>query len=86
MMRTGWEGNDSPTTYCHNKAAKKREPEDFSFGFFVSESGEGHNILWHVKKIPGFSMFFFPLEPLCPGESCGIMIVTVIIYEGIYEH
>ena len=86
MMRTGWEGNDSPITYWQKRAAKKREPKGISFGFFVSPRRKIHNILWHVKKIPGFSMFFFLSGPLCPGESCDIMTVTVIIYEGIYEY
>ena len=43
-------------------------------------------MMWRNKKIPDFSMFFFPLGPLCMGESCGIMTVTVIIYEGTYEY
>ena len=86
MMRTGWEGNDSPITYWQKYAAKKREPKGISFGFFVSGGKIIHNILWRVKKIPGFSMIFFPPGPLCLGESCDIMTVTVIIYEGTYEY
>ena len=68
------------------KGSEETGTEGLSFGFFVSPRRKIHNILWHVKKIPGFSMFFFPSGPLCPGESCDIMTVTVIIYEGIYEY
>ena len=76
MMRTGWDGNGSPITYWQKPAAKKREPEGFSFGFFVSREGMSHNILCRDKKIPGFSMFFFPFQPLCRDKSCVIMTLT----------
>ena len=85
-MRTGWEGNDSPITYSQKSIAKKRERSGSSFGFFVFPKDSSHNILCPSKKIPGFSMFFSPFQPLCPGKSCVIMTVTDELYEGIYEH
>ena len=76
MMRIGWEGNDSPITYWQKVSVKQREPEENSSGFFVSRENSSHNILCPSKKLPGFSMFFILLQPLCWGKSCVIMIVT----------
>ena len=76
MMRTRWEGNNSPCYIVPEIRHEKTRTGGDCLSVFVFFVGEKHNILWPTKKTGHFSLFFSGELPLSPEETCAIMIVT----------